>query len=182
MLNLFKNKDAAIKVIDKITFCESAKLEAMLAQWNIDRNTAFVFWFDDSLRLAKSFFAGQTIEPVTLLSIKEAGNQQLEGKKPFFAEHYPLLSIEEDFYKKMKIKVLTIFSCLNEPLIKLTGAGKIIKAVQRMGMMGTEVIQHKMISKAIRNTQEKIEKMVLINSSAASQKEWLEKNFTYSNA
>ena len=179
MHNLFEKKEPITKVIDKIAVSEPAKLQAMLAQWNSDRNTAFVFWFEDSLRQAKSFFACQTIEPVALLNIKEAGTKQLDGKKPVFAEHYPLRSSEEYFYKKLRIKVLTIFSCLNEPLIKLTGAGKIIKAFNRMGIIGSEIIQHRMISEAIRNTQERIEKMVLIDASAPSQKEWLEKNYTY---
>lgn len=178
MRNLFKTKEATIKVIDRVAFSESAKLEAMMTQWDSDRNTAFVFWFDESLRRAKLFFAGQTIEPVTLLSVREAGGFQLEGKKTFFAEHYPLRSIEEEFYKKIKIKVLTIFSSINEPLYHLFGAGKIIKAVKRIGIKGTEVIQHKLISKAIRKTQDKIEKKVLIDPSAQSQQEWLEKNFT----
>ena len=179
MITLFKSKEPTIKIIDRVAFSESAKLEAMMTQWDSDKNTAFVFWFDESLRRAKLFFAGQTIEPVTLLSVREANNFQLQGGNAFFAEHYPLRSIEEEFYKKMKIKVLTIFSSLNEPLFNLFGAGKIIKAVKRLGIKGSEVIQHKLISKAIRNTQEKIEKKVLIDPSAQSQQEWLEKNFTH---
>lgn len=176
MLNLFKKKEQELKVVDKVTISGAAKLQAMLAEWNRDKNTAFIFWFDESLRQAASFFATQTIEPVTLLGLREAGHPQIDGKSIVFAEHYPLKSKEEELYKKLNVKLPVIFSSLGEPLFKIFGADKIVEMMKQLGMKEEEVIEHKMISKAIRKTQEKIEDKVLIDQPAQSQQEWLERN------
>jgi hypothetical protein len=176
MLNLFKKKKQEVRVVDKVTLSGAAKLQALLAAWNSDKNAAFIFWFDDSLQQATSFFATQTIEPVTLLGIKEAGHPQLAGKNIIIAEHYPISSKEEELYNKLDIKSAVVFSSLDEPFFKIFGADEIVNMMKKLGMQEEEVIEHKMISKAIRNAQEKIEKKVLLDQSARSQQEWLDKN------
>ncbi|MDZ4796306.1 MAG: hypothetical protein SGI83_18695 [Bacteroidota bacterium] len=176
MLNLFKKKDQELKVVDKVTISGAARLQALLAEWNRDKNTVFIFWFDDSLREATSFFATQTIEPVTLLSLREAGHPQIDGNTIVFTEHYPLRSKEEELYKKLNVKVPVVFSSLGDPLFKQFGADKIVEMMKQLGMKEEEVIEHKMISKSIRRAQEKIEDKVLIDQPAHSQQEWLEKN------
>lgn len=177
MFNLFKKKDPETKVIDKVVIEETAKFKAMLTYWTLDKNTAFVFWFDESLRQAESFFTSQSTEPITLLTAREAATPQLAGKKAVFAEHYPLRSKEDELYKKINAKTAVVFSSLNEPLFKRFGADKIIQVMKQLGMKEDEVIEHNMISKAIQRVQEKIGKKVMIEQSAHSQHDWLEKNF-----
>lgn len=177
MFNLFKKKDPETKVIDKVVIDETAKLKAMMAYWTADKNTAFVYWFDESLRQAESFFTNQSTEPVTLLTAREAATPQLAGKTAVFAEHYPLRSKEEELYKKLNTKQVIVFSSLNEPLFKRFGADKIIQVMKQLGMKDDEVIEHSMINKAIQRAQEKIEKKVVVEQSAHSQHDWLEKNF-----
>lgn len=176
MLNLFKKKEPEIKVIDKVVIDETAKLRTLFVQWENDKNTAFIFWFDKSLRQAESYFTSQTNEPVTLLSSREAGTPQLAGKTVLFAEHYPMRSKEEELYRKMNLKTVQVFSSLKEPLFQWFGADKIIQMMKQLGMKEDEVIEHSMVSNAIRNAQEKIEKRVLLDQAALSQNDWLEKN------
>jgi len=48
--------------------------------------------------------------------------------------------------------------------------------MQQLGMKEDEIIEHKMISNAIRKAQDKIEKKLLMEQTAHSQEDWLIKN------
>lgn len=176
MFSLFKKKDPGISITDKIVIGETAKLEAMLAAWHSNNDLGFIFWFDESLEQATSFFASRAAGTVTLLSAREAGTTHRAPNTLIFAEHYPLRSKEEELYRKMNLESATVYSSLQEPLFRLFGSEKIIQLMQKMGTKDDEVIEHKMVSRAIRDAQEKIEKKLLIEQTARSQKDWLEKN------
>ena len=176
MFGLFKKKEPEVKVIDKIIISEEAKLQAMFNYWSSNRNVQFIFWFDDTLQKAETFFAAQTTEPIVLLTAREASTHLLTDKIAVFAEHYPLHSKEEALYKKLNLEKAEVFSSLNEPLFKMFGADKIIQLMKQLGIKEDEVIEHTMISKSIRNAQDKIEKKVLLEQTAHSQQDWLIKN------
>ncbi len=177
MFNFFKKKETAIKVIDKVMISEPARLKAMLTQWKDEKNIVFIFWFDESLRQAETYFSQHSNEPIAVITAREAGHMPLGEKKIVFAEHYPLLSKEEELYKRMNLQTVEVFSSLNEPLFKQFGADKIIEMMQRLGVTEDEVIEHKMVTTAIRKAQEKIEKKVLVEQTAGSQGDWLQKNY-----
>lgn len=176
MFNLFKKKDKEVKITDKIIIDEKAKLAALFAAWEADKNTVFVFWFDSTLREAESFFAARTSETITMMMARETAVQHISDRPVLFAEHYPLHSKEEELYEKLKLESVTVYSALAEPLFKRFGADKIIQLMKQLGMKEDELIEHKMISKSIRNAQEKIEKKTVAEQTALSQMDWLEKN------
>ncbi len=176
MFGLFKRKEPGIIVTDKIVIGKTARLNALLAAFLTDPGTVFIFWFDESLETATTFFASQAAAPVALLAAREATTGQLAGKSVVFAEHYPVRSKEEELYRKLNLKRVTVYSSLEEPLFKRFGSDKIIQLMLQLGMKEDEVIEHRMISKSIRDAQEKIEKKVLIEQTARSQEGWLEKN------
>jgi len=181
MFNLFKKKEQEIRITDKVFQSGAAKLKAMLAQWTEEKNTVFIFWFDESLREAQSFFAAQTIEPVSLLTPREVTSPaagQHTGKTLVFAEHYPLRSRELELFTKLNLSSVQVYSSLDEPLFKQFGAEKIIQVMQQMGMKEDECIEHKMVSNSIRQIQEKIGKKILVDPSARSQADWLQNNYT----
>lgn len=177
MFNLFKKKEPAVKVIDKVTINEAAKLNALLTLWNSHRNIILVFWFEESLRQAEIFFSGKTTEPITLLTSREAGTQQITGKTFVFAEHYPLRSKEEELYLRMNLTTVQVYSSLDESFFQRYGGDKIVQVMQRLGINEDEIIEHSMISKAILTAQNKIEKKIVAEQAGHSQKNWLEKNF-----
>ena len=177
MFNLFKKIEKVVNVFDKVTISATAKFKAMLSQWENDSNMAFVFWFDESLRQAESFFINQATKPIALLSAKEAASSHLAGKNPVFGEHYPIRTKEEELFNKMKLQSVIVFSSLDEPLLKHFGGEKIIHLMKQLGMKEDEIIEHKMVSKAIRNAQDKIGKKVLVEQSAHTQQDWFEKNY-----
>lgn len=176
MFNLFKKKPAGTKVIDKVVMSEKAKLAALLDHWNNDKHTTFVFWFDESFRQAEAYFASHTTEPVALLTAREAASPQYTNLTPVFAEHYPLRSKEEELFARMSLPSVQVYSSLAEPLFQKFGGDRIIDLMQKLGMKEEEVIEHKMISNAIRNAQDKIGKKINYEQSAHSQEDWFKKN------
>ena len=74
------------------------------------------------------------------------------------------------------LKVNIILTALDEPLLSHFGGEKLIKIMQSLGMKEDEIIEHKMVSQSIANAQEKIEKKIVVEQSARSQAEWMERN------
>lgn len=177
MFNFFKKKGTGIKVIDKVVIDETAKLKAMLDLWNTDNNIIFIFWFDESLDKAAVYFGNQATAPITLLTAREATTPQITGSIPVFGEHYPLRKKEEELYSKLNLETVQVFSSLKEPLFQQFGSDKIIQLMQQLGMKEDEIIEHAMISKAIKRAQEKIENKVTSDFTARSQRDWIDKNY-----
>lgn len=176
MFNLFKKKEAEIKITDKIWMTEAAKFQSMLEEWKKDNSIVFIFWFDETLRSVTSFLSKETIEPVSLLTIRETSAATISGKTIVFAEHYPLQEKETELFEKLKLEKVQVWSALDEPLFKHFGGDKIVEMMKQLGMKENECVENKMLSKAVKNAQEKIEKKVLAEQFAPSQKDWLEKN------
>ena len=176
MFGLFKKKEGEIKITEKIVISETAKLKAMQAYWENDNKAVFIFWFDDSLRQAEEYFRVNSTVPIPLLTARETNTHTITGQTAVMGEHYPLLSKETAFFEKLGLGSVIIFSSLNEPLFKQFGADRIIQLMKQLGMSEDEVIEHNMITKSIRNAQEKIEKKVIVEQSAHSQKDWMDKN------
>jgi hypothetical protein len=176
MFGLFKKKEPGITVTDKIVIGKTARLNALLAAWTADPGCVFIFWFDETLDTASAFFAAQATSPVALFTAREVTAVHLAGKTVVFAEHYPVRTKEEELYRKLNLTAVTVYSALEEPLFKRFGSDKIIQLMRQLGMKEDEVIEHRMVSKSIRDAQEKIEKKLLIEQTTRSQEQWLEKN------
>ena len=175
MLNLFKRKEDAIKVIDKIWMSEKAKWDGILELWRKDPNIIFIAWFAETSNLLASLFEKETTS-VPVLMTREVHSSQLAGKKILFCEHHPLRRKEQDIFKEWHLTEAIVHSALDEPLFLHFGGEKIVDMMKQLGMQEDTMIEHKMISNAIENAQEKIEKKVEIEQLANSQKEWLQKN------
>jgi len=178
MFGLFKKKEDGIVITDKVVISEEAKLATLLKIWNADRNTVFAFWFEESLDQAMAYFSQHTTENPPLLLVRELTSGQRAGRKPVFAEHYPLRKKEMDLYQQLGLEKVSVYSSLREPLFQQFGGDKIIHLMQQLGMKEDELIEHNMISSAIKKAQEKIESRTGIEQTARSQKDWIEKNYT----
>ncbi len=177
MFNLFKKKSKGAKVTDTVFISTTEKYQVMLEEWKKDQSIAYIFWFEDSLNEAVAFFSAATTEEITLLLVRQATSQQLAGKIPVFAEHHPLENKEQEFYRKMNMNQVKIYSALNEPLYKHFGSEKIIDLMRKLGIKENEAIEHSMISSSIKKAQKNIEKNVVIEQTAHSQSDWLQKNY-----
>jgi hypothetical protein len=179
MFGLFgkKNNSDKVTITDKVVIDEKAKLAALLEAWNKQPQSVIVCWFEDSLEKTERYMAEHSTIQVPVLLVRDALGGQRAGREPLFAEHYPLRSKEEDVCRSMHLEKVTVYSSLREPLFQQFGGEKIIQVMQSLGMKETEVIEHNMISSAIKKAQEKIELKTPIDQSARSQEEWIEKNY-----
>src|SRR5438034_191998 len=99
MFGLFKKKEATIKVKDKVWMTGEAKLQAFINEWKKNPEVAFIFWFDESLGQAVSFFARQSTTPPVLLTARETNIFHLPVKKIILADHYPLQKKDNEYFK-----------------------------------------------------------------------------------
>ena len=180
MFNLFKKKDPGIRIIDKIVMTQSAKWNALIDQWRKNNDTVFVFWFDETMRQAETFFLKENITAINFYLAKTIQLSQLKGKEIIFTEHYPLPQKEKELFEGLQLGEVQIWSAMDEPLFKEFGSEKIIQMMKQLGMKEDQVIEHNMIGKAIHNSQEKISKKVILDQMSSSQEEWMRKNWTNS--
>jgi hypothetical protein len=176
MFNLFKKKEGSVKVIDKIWMTQEAKWNGILELWKKDPELIIITWFDATLRHLETLFAQETTSPVSLFAAKEVHSSHIAGRKIIFAEHHPMRKKEQDAFTQWHLTEAIVHSAMDEPLFKAFGGEKIVGMMKQMGMKDDSMIEHKMISKAIENAQEKIEKKVVTESMASSQQEWIERN------
>jgi hypothetical protein len=176
MFNLFKKKDGSVKIIDKIWMTQEAKWNGLLELWKKDPDIVIVAWFDSTLRHLETLFAKETTSPVSLFSARTIHGSQITGKKIIFAEHHPMRTKEQEAFSQWHLSEAIVHSAMDEPLFKHFGGDKIIGMMKQLGMKEDSMIEHKMISNAIENAQEKIEKKVITEQNTSSQQEWIERN------
>jgi hypothetical protein len=176
MFNLFKKKEETLKVIDKIWMTQDAKWNGILDLCKKDPEIVVITWFNASLQHLETLFAKETTSPVSLFLARDVHSSQLAGKKIIFAEHHPLRKKEQETFQQWHLTEAIVHSALDEPLFKHFGGEKIIGMMKQMGMKEDSMIEHKMISHAIENAQEKIEKKIITEHTATSQQEWIERN------
>jgi hypothetical protein len=174
MFGWFKKKDPAPKVRDIVYKDQEAKWRALLAEARKEPTPLFIAWFDDSLEKLQRFFSehGQDAE---LLSYKHAHKGSATGRPLIFIEHYPLAEKEQQVFAALGADV-HIFSSLDEGFFKLFGGERISVLLDKIGMEENEGLSHSMITKAIRNAQDKIASKLTLEQSAGSMEEWMHKN------
>jgi hypothetical protein len=170
MFKLFNNKDNKAKVIDKVFMYKQSKWNYCRKLLSENPKTIFIGWFDETISELETQ-VGQN----TVLNARTIHRSQIEGSTVIFIEHHPMKSKEETVFKQLEIKEVIVLTSFDEPLLIMFGGEKLIKIMQGLGMKEDEIIEHKMVSQSIVNAQEKIEKKVIVEPTARSQAEWLEK-------
>ncbi len=158
---------------------ETIKLNALLNEWEKNKDTVFIFWFEETMRRAEEFLSGSSAGPFQLMMTKEVSKSHISGKPFLFAEHYPLAEKENELYLRLDVKDVRVWSALDEPLFNRFGGEKIMQLMKQLGMKDDEPVENKMISNAIRNAQQKIASKIKFEQSARSQRDWLTKNLSF---
>jgi hypothetical protein len=176
MFNLFKKKEGSVKVIDKVWMTQQAKWNGILELWKKDPSITIIAWFDSTAKHLETLFATETTSPPSIFSARTVPGSHVMSKKIVFAEHHPIRKKEQDVFSQWHLNEALIYSALDEPLFKHFGGDKIIQMMKQLGMKEDSMIEHKMVSKAIENAQEKIEKKVIAEQDASSPQKWIERN------
>jgi len=174
--NLFKKKEATSSFIDK-TFCSlDAKKRACVALARKDASVVFVAWFPDTASVFKELFVANQLTEDRIVEVRNLHGAKINHFRPVFLEHFPLSAKEDELVKNWEAKQIDVYNSLDEGLFKYFGGERMLALMQQMGMQEDEVIEHALISKSIRNAQDKIARQLILEQSAQSQTEWLKKN------
>jgi hypothetical protein len=173
--SFFGKKQSEIKLQNVVWASCGGKWKACAKRVNTTPATKCVAWFEDTRKQLQEYLDDAGVATHVLLA-REAGSLQLHGAPILLVEHHPMRSKEEEFVQKMGLKEATIYYSLDEAFFKRFGGDKVVHLMQAMGMNDNESIQHSMVTKAIENAQEKIENKMIVEQSARSQQEWMDRN------
>lgn len=172
MFNLFGKSSKGPKVIDKVWLSKQGKLNACAQMVKIDPSVLLVSWFEETFREMES----QPGLAQNIIKAEQVSYDKAVGRMVVFAEHYPLTSVEQDLFSKLQLKEVPVLSSLEEPLFTAFGGERIIEAMKNLGLSEDEVIGHSMVTRSIRNAQEKIAESSGTDYPATSAKEWFTLN------
>ncbi|MEI6946236.1 hypothetical protein V9K67_03480 [Paraflavisolibacter sp. H34] len=166
------------RIWDKIWVSEKVKWEQCRLQYEKDKNTAFVAWFEETyekLTIAFSFY-GLPVENVFLT--RQAPHHPMQNRPLVFAEHYPLRARELEFLQQFDLREALFFSSLDEPLLKHFGSDKIAGTIKQLGTTEEECLEGETVSHYLQHIQDKIAAQVTVELKAVSAADWLMKNLT----
>lgn len=174
IFDFFTNRKKGPSKKDFIYISKAAKYQGLLDLIK-DKNPTVVTWFNKSKTDLEEFLNGKGFSN----DVKLAKNFTVSASSKLivFTEHFPLASKEDHFLTRLGNKEIIFLSSLDEPFFQKFGGEKIIVLMKQLGMKDNEHMEHTMISKSIRNAQEKIEGKVSTELLADSQEEWFKKNY-----
>lgn len=167
--SLFKSQASGAKIIDKVWMSADAKFNACKAMAEANPACVFICWFQATYNQLKGFLSEEN-----LLLASQAASLSAPDRMIVFAEHHPLLRRETELFKLLNLKEVPVLSSLDEPLFGRFGGDKTIELMKKLGMKEDEVVGSNLITKALRNAQQKIEKQVVAEQEARSQYEWFD--------
>ena len=125
MFNFSGNNKSKIAITDKIWLAEENKWQACVQQVKNEKDTIICVWFDDSFQKIEAFFSGHGLPTDKIIPARELARNYIQNNALIFAEHYPLRSKEQEFYEKLGLTEVTVYSSLDEPLFTHFGGDKI---------------------------------------------------------
>lgn len=171
MFGLFRKDEPEVKIIDKVWMSAEAKIKACTAMAEANPNCVFVCWFQVTFDILK-----RSLRENNLILANQITSMSFPDKMLVFAEHHPLNRKESELFKSLNLKEAPVLSSLDEPLFMRFGGERTLELMRKLGMKENEVLGSSLITKSIRNAQEKIEKQVVVEREAHSQQEWLTLN------
>ncbi|MEN9548452.1 MAG: preprotein translocase subunit SecA [Bacteroidota bacterium] len=174
MFNFLRKKNKGTAVTDKIVLSMAAKWSHLFEQWQKDKKTIFVGWFAATVEEMQTFFNRNTDEKFFVALGSEVAFNTNAGNVYVFIEHHPLIAKEVALYQHLQLTNAIVYSSLQEPLFQQFGGDKIIQVLQKLGIKEDELIEHTMISSAIKKAQEKIKEKVTVDFGGRSAQEWLQ--------
>jgi hypothetical protein len=178
LLDLFKHKEQPHLTHNKVWVSQALKWKACVAMLHEKPTIQFVVWFEETFTTLNNLLQAQGFSNHVIMYRQAV---KANAANYVFAEHYPLAAKEEELFTHLNIPYKTVLSALDEPLFKQLGGDKIIGMLGLFGFKDDEVIEHKLIDQAVARAQEKLIAKVLIEQTAHSQQEWLQKNIKPTN-
>lgn len=191
MFSFFSKKPKFKRLDDKVYVERSAADRAVIADALRSRSEMkevfILYYFNstlDRLQAIEGVSGSNLVKAEKLLNDIATRNPLRTKNSPvfLFAEHFPdwkhehsiMLEIEQ--LCEGKGPSIGFYAGLDEPMMRLFGAERIISLVKRMGLKEDEAISHGMVTQSIERAQKKISEKVPSPVSAHSQEEWVKIN------
>lgn len=174
MFDFFKSKIPEVSISDQVWLYQQSKWNACLKMVEANSQCVFVAWFPKTKAELSKFLKEQGVT-ASVISASDLTSSDNNGLL-IFVEHYPLAEVEQKLFLRMRLNNVPVLSSLDEPLFFMFGGEKSIQLMKKMGMNDDEIVSHPMITKSIRNAQQKIASKVEVELKAESQEEWIKKN------
>ena len=153
----------------------AAKQQGLLNLLPQHPNAAVIAWFPQSQQQWQALLQQHHIQTHVMLA-KQVNALQLTGRAIILVEHYPLASKEDAFLQTIPEGNIFVLSALDEPLLAKFGGDRVADLMKKMGMQENDVVEHALVTKSLRNAQEKLEKRITMEQTATSMQEWFAKN------
>ncbi len=175
MFGLFKKKESMPPIRDLVWMSAAAKKRGALALIAASEDPVIAAWFDETVQEWQQFLddAGHSVRVESVPFLQPL---DVKDRNVFLLEHYPLASRETKVMQSWKPKDVVVFVSMEDALLQLFGGDNLIALMQKMGMAENEAMEHTMISRSIRNAQEKLDKKVEREHNADAQEEWFKIN------
>ncbi len=114
--------------------------------------------------------------------MRQLGASEIRDQEVLFivAEHHPLYECDEALLSSMEKLAcrsrIRFHSALDEPLLKMFGAERVLDVVKHLGLDEREYISHPLISSAIAKAQKRIKDKATGNQRVDSMDEWFHYN------
>jgi hypothetical protein len=174
--NFFSSKPRGPVAKDLVWINTAAKQEGFKSILQKHPDAIVAAWFNDTIQSFQEYLHKEKLN-TTIRPARQIVSPQVENKTVILLEHYPLHDKEEQLWQSWKSSSLYILNSLDEPLFAAFGGERIVDIMRKMGMQENESVEHALISKSLRNAQEKIRKKVVTEHSANSSAEWFNRNF-----
>lgn len=173
--SFFSSKSKESSIRDLVWADKMAKDHGALKLLQENPQAIVAGWFNETIQQFQELFNSKNLS-VTVRNARQMVSPQVENQTIIFLEHYPLKSKEIQLWQQWKPKSLMVVNSLDEPLFTYFGGERITDLLKKLGMAENESIEHTMISKSIRNAQEKLDKKVITEHSATSAGDWFKRN------
>lgn len=208
MFGLFKKKQDTAQISDKVWINTSARNRGLVkdikAAVSQQQTVSIFYFFKDSKKMIELILNEVGIEfselensnlstSVVIIPASELEkSMSLQGKfkrraekgngSLFFLEHYPMLSVEQQFFEVLSLQTVhpikaVFYLAMDGPLLQSFGGDRLIGTMQSMGISEDECTEHNMITKSIERAQKKLEKKLDGNEiKTHSEEEWYKTN------
>jgi|SRR5687767_8382902 len=190
MFGLFSPKKRSQRLDDKVYISRQRADQVLLADLaaykSANRSVFLVCFFDATLQRLQGAPETSGITAIKAEKIVNdlATRSVIKRESPvfLFAEHHPSFQVEDAVLNELEAlcenskPVIGFYVSLDEPMMKSFGSDNIVNLMRKLGMQEDEAISHGMVTKAIRNAQEKISKKVTTEIKCSSSEEWIRVN------
>lgn len=173
--SFFKTKHTGPSYRDLLWIDKPAKAAGALKLLDQYPDATVVAWFNDTIQYWQQMLQ-QNRGNIIVRNARQVSSPQVNDKMVILLEHYPIGEKEWAAWQNWRPKEMLVLNSLDEPLFLYFGGERLTGLLQSLGLQKDECIEHKLVSKALKNAQEKLGEKLVTEHLAHSPEEWFRKN------